>query len=136
MANTAISLSPNGASYACSSAQQEEKGTWRAGKEIRSPPKSEFQRGMPFFHGSPHTHLYPKIICMELTLKDCSVERLEIKKLGPQCYGTSPCVFSGRAHSLVRTPDGPLNPSLPSDGADVDHLPRTAEPQGPGFHGH
>lgn len=39
MANTAISLSPNGASYACSSAQQEEKGTWRAGKEIRSPPQ-------------------------------------------------------------------------------------------------
>lgn len=36
MANTATSLSPNGASYACSSAQQEEKGMWRAGKEIRS----------------------------------------------------------------------------------------------------
>jgi len=37
MANTTVSLSPNGVSCACSSVQQEGKGMGRAGGEGRSP---------------------------------------------------------------------------------------------------
>lgn len=67
MANTTVFLSPNGVSCAAAQHNRRRKGCGELGRKYDSP-KSEFQCGMPFLHGSPHTHLYPKIICMELTL--------------------------------------------------------------------